>query len=312
MQRQTLTRAAIGLALVGLILSEGWLATSLALDPQTAHYTLWQIRLPRYLLSLLLGAALGMAGCVLQSLSGNNLADPEVLGINQGASLAVVTCLLLLGQSHPTMIMLAAFCGGLLGGSLVYALAFHGQATPAKLLLAGLAVAFLCGSLTAGIILVRENQLFEILHWMAGKLSGSTWTDVKTAAWLLPTFLLGFLGAYRLNVLRLGQELAAGLGQAVVRTRLFFLLLCLGWVAVGVALAGPIGFVGLMVPHLGRAWVGEDHRLLLPACALCGAALLGAADLAAFWLLRPAETPVGVLTALLGAPFFLQLARRLP
>ncbi len=296
--------------LVGSLVLFAYLATQVGLHPLTRDYTLWQIRWPRYLLGVILGAALGMSGCLLQTLSRNPLADPEILGINQGASLAVVLTSLFL--SEQSGLLTSAFVGAAGAGTLVFWLAFRGSAEPEKMLLSGLALAFFFGSLTGGLILVKENQLFELLHWMAGKLSGAGWVDVRLAvALIVPTGLACWLLAHQLDVLRLGDHMATALGQSLLKMRLFFLCCCLLWIAVAVATAGPIGFVGLVAPHLARPWAGTSHAPLLLGSALVGATLMAGSDLVAQWLLHPAEIPVGVVTALVGAPFFLDRARRM-
>lgn len=296
--------------LLGLLLLLGLISTQVGLNPLTREYTLWQIRWPRYLLAVLLGAALGLSGCLLQTLSRNSLADPEILGINQAASLAVV--LTSLFWSSQGSLLASAFVGALGAGALVFWLAFRGGTEPEKLLLSGLALAFFFGSLTGGLILVKENQLFELLHWMAGKLSGAGWSDVHLAAGvLLPTGLACWLLAHQLDVLQLGDHMATALGQSLLKMRLFFLGCCLLWIAVAVATAGPIGFVGLVAPHLARPWTGTRHAPLLLGSALVGAVLMAGSDLVAQWVFHPAEVPVGVITALVGAPFFLDRARRI-
>ena len=277
-----------------------------------AAYTVWDVRLPRALLALLLGAALAAAGCLLQGITRNDLADPEVIGVNQGASLFVVLGLLFVDTKDASLlILLSAFGGALLGGGVVYLLSLQGRYTPVRLVLAGLAVSFFFGSLTTGLLLMREATLSDILYWMAGKLSGASWTDVRIALYgLFPAVLLGWLLASQLNVLALGDEVADGLGQRIVFIRRIALFMASVLVGGSVALAGPIGFVGLMVPHMARLVTGPDYRLLIPLSALLGADLLLLSDLAGQMLFYPAETPVGIITALTGTPFFLFLMRR--
>lgn len=298
---------AVLLALSGLLTAQAGLSGT-----DVADYTLWQVRLPRLALAVLLGAGLGVAGCLLQGATRNGLADPEIIGVNQGASLFVVLALLTLGgEASSRVVLAAAFAGAAVGGGLVYALSFHGSFNQQRIILAGLAVGFFFGSTTTGVLLLRENELFEILYWLAGKLSGASWFDVQLAAAIfLPCLGGAWLLSNQLNVLAIGDEVAAGLGQSTGRVRTLCALTIAALAGTSVALAGPIGFVGLMVPHIGRRLVGSDFRTLLPLCLLLGALLLVLADLGAQWLLYPSETPAGVITALLGTPFFLSLVRR--
>lgn len=276
------------------------------------YYTVWQVRVPRVLLGALLGAALAVAGCLLQGITRNPLSDPEIMGVNQGASCFVVIALLVFGEKEASfVILLAAFLGAAVGGSVIYSLAFRGEYTPSRLVLAGIAVSLFLGSLTTGAILLYETKLTEILYWMAGKLSGASWLDVKMMlVSALPVTIITFFLANQLNILSLGEETARGLGINVLRIRRVFALLIVLLVGSAVAVAGPIGFIGLIVPHVARKLVGQDYRVILPFSALLGANLLVIADFAAQWVSYPADTPVGVITALLGTPFFIYLMRR--
>lgn len=275
-------------------------------------YKIWDVRLPRTLLAILLGAALAVGGCLLQGITRNPLSDPEIMGINQGASFFVVAGLLLLGQKDVSLLVLfMAFLGAAVGGSVVYLLSFRGEYTATRLVLAGIAVSFFLGSMTTGLIILNETKLFEILYWMAGKLSGANWTDIRISlVCLVPAILISWLFARPFNVLSLGHEAAQGLGQRIAVIRRLVALLMIVLVGGAVALAGPIGFVGLMVPHMSRQLVGSDYRLIIPISALIGANLLLFADVAGQWMLYPVDTPVGIITALLGTPFFLYLLRR--
>jgi len=285
----------------------------LAHDPNDVlSYKIWDVRMPRVLVGACIGAALAVAGCLLQGITRNPLSDPEIMGVNQGASLFVVAALLLMGDENvSTLIVIAAFLGAAFGGSVIYALSFGGAFTTTRLVLAGIAISMFFGSLTTGLILLYETTLLDILYWMAGKLSGAAWEDVQLASYVLvPAMLVAGAFANQFNILSLGEEVARGLGQNIVRTRRIAGLLIVALVGGSVALAGPIGFVGLMVPHMARALVGGDYRLVLPLSVLMGATLLVLADLGGQFVLYPTETPVGIITALLGTPFFLYLMRR--
>lgn len=275
-------------------------------------YTVWDIRLPRVLLAMIIGAALAVSGCLLQGITKNPLADSEVMGVNQGASLfAVIGLLVMQSKDVSLVIMLCAFLGAIAGGSIVYSLSFHNRFTPSRLVMSGIAVSFFFGSLTSSLILMFETTLMEILYWMAGKLTGANWTDIRWGIGvLLPVILISWLYSKQLNVLLLGDDVAAGLGLKVLMIRRVAVVMTSILVGGSVALAGPIGFVGLMVPHMARLLIGTDFRNLLPLSALLGANLLLLSDLAGQYLFYPTETPVGIVTALLGTPFFLYLMRR--
>jgi len=276
------------------------------------NYTVWQIRFPRLLLAITLGAALAVAGCLLQAMTRNYLSDPEIMGMNQGAScFAVIALLVFGGANSSSVILLAALCGAGVSGILIYWFARYSGSDQSRLVLAGVAISAFMGASTTGIILLFETQLTEILYWMAGKLSGATWSD-NYLVWLLdiPAVLIAYLLANTLNVMAQGEEIASGLGVNVRRIRGVLGLLVMVLTGSAVAVAGPIGFVGLIVPHMARRIAGMNHRIIIPLSALLGAVLLSSADFAAQWLSYPADIPVGIITAVIGVPFFLYLLRR--
>lgn len=278
----------------------------------TAASIFWQIRLPRVLLALLGGAALASSGLGFQTLFRNALAEPYTLGISSGAALGAVLALRyeggqLLGFS---LVALASFAGALAATALIVGLALRRQGieTP-TLLLAGVAISLSCSALILFLqYLADSTQTFRMVRWMMGGLSVVGYTEVL---WLLPWVLGGsaLLLALRweLNLLLTGEELAASRGVDLARLRLQVLLAASLMIGSLVAVAGPIGFVGLIVPHMLRRFVGHDHLFLVPACVLGGGAFLTLCDAAARTLMAPAELPVGILTALLGGPFFLWL-----
>jgi len=282
-----------------------------------ALWHIWfNIRLPRVLLAVLVGAALATAGGVMQGLFRNPLADPGLLGISSGAALAVA-CSVVLPFSPPPLLALyaptlAAFCGSLAVTLLIFTLSRSGSAVLARLLLAGIAINALCGSAT-GVLswLSDDRQLRQLSLWGMGSLGQAQWSSVAVLATLtLPALLVIQKQARRLNLLQLGDEQAHYLGVDVRRTQRLLLLLSSLLVGAAVAVSGIIGFVGLVMPHLIRMWLGADHRALLPGSALAGALLLLLADTAARTLVLPAEMPVGLLTSLLGSPWFLWLIPR--
>ncbi|RJX41205.1 iron ABC transporter permease [Paenibacillus pinisoli] len=275
-------------------------------------YTVWHIRMPRLLLAVSLGGTLAIAGCLLQAVTRNFLADPEIMGLNQGAScFAVIALMVFGGVNSADVILAAALCGAAASGVLIYFFSRFSGSDPSRLVLAGVAISAFMGALTTGIILLFETQLTEILYWMAGKLSGAEWRD-NYLVWVLgvPAIIIAFLLSNTLNVLMQGEEIASGLGVHVKRIRGILGLLIIVLTGSAVAVAGPIGFIGLIVPHMAGRLGGVSYRVVIPLSALMGALLLAAADFAAQWLFYPADIPVGILTAILGVPFFLYLLRR--
>ncbi|HCA9872990.1 iron ABC transporter permease [Klebsiella quasipneumoniae] len=274
-----------------------------------------ELRLVRLGAALLTGAALGVAGLLLQTVIRNPLGEPHILGLNAGASLAVVatSALGLSLGAFPAARPLTAACGAalLFGGVMVLASAGRGGATPLRITLCGVALSAFASAVTAAILILDEQTLLAMRTWLAGDLAGLNWSTLWTA--LVPALIglgVALFLAPRLNVLALGDKVALGLGVNLVQTRLLGLLaialLCGGAVAV----AGPIGFVGLVVPHVVRRLVTEDIRLALPLAAPVGALVLLLADIAARTLVAPQELATGAMTALVGAPLFIFIAAR--
>ncbi len=290
-----------------------WLAAPVdGLDDQIV----WEFRLPRALLGFVVGAALAVAGAVLQAVVRNPLADPFVFGVSSGASVAAVAALTLTsGVFAAVSTPVAAFAGALITTVLVFVLAQHGgRVTPNRLVLAGVAMSYLLSSITSYLVLRSSgaNQgVSQVLSWLAGSLAAATWGDlgIPTLVLLLVTATLVLL-APLLNAFLTGDETAASLGVDVGRVRLGLFVLTSLLVGVVVAVSGAIGFVGLVVPHAVRMVIGSDHRWVLPASALAGGLLLVVVDIGARLILAPTEVPVGLLTAVVGAPFFLWLLRR--
>nr|WP_267242068.1 iron ABC transporter permease [Streptomyces sp. PR69] len=273
------------------------------------------VRLPRVLLSAVVGAGLAVCGMALQALVRNPLADPMLLGVSSGAAVGAVL-VLVCGVTLFGMFSLpiAAFCGALAALVAVYFLARSGgRMTTVRLVLAGVAMAEVLSAVASFLVVTSDDphKTQAALRWMLGGLAGTSWTAVwiPVAAVLLGTAVL--LGVCRpLNLLLAGEEAAAALGLDVHRFRGALFVLVALMIGAIVAVSGQIGFVGLIMPHVVRLLVGADHRRALPAAALLGAAFLIAADLAARTLMTPEEIPVGILTALVGGPFFLWLMRR--
>ncbi|MFL6235730.1 MAG: FecCD family ABC transporter permease [Thermoanaerobaculia bacterium] len=287
------------------------LADVLRGDPTVASI-FWQIRLPRILLALLGGAALAVSGLGFQTLFRNALAEPYTLGISSGAALGAVLALRFEGGQFLglSLVGLASFAGALGATALIVGLALRRQGIQTStLLLAGVAVSLSCSAIILFLQYLSDStQTFRMVRWMMGGLSVVGYTEVL---WLLPWVLGGsaalFVLRWELNLLLTGEELAASRGVDLARLRRLVLLATSLMIGALVAVAGPIGFVGLIVPHMLRRVVGHDHLFLVPACILGGGAFLTLCDAVGRTVMAPAELPVGILTALLGGPFFLWL-----
>ena len=270
-------------------------------------------RVARTVLGLLVGAALGVGGAVLQGLTRNPLADPALLGISSGASLAVVLGIMLLGLTSLTQYVWMAFLGAALASVLVYAIGSLGRegATPLKLALAGAATTAALGSGVSMVLLSRTDVLDTFRFWQVGSIGRASLPEIaQVVPFLVVGAVLAVGSARGMDALALGDDVAVGLGQRIGLVRgagaLAAVLLC----GTAVALAGPIGFVGLVVPHLARVFTGPGHRWLLPYSAGLGAALLLAADVVGRVVARPQEVEVGIVTAVIGAPVFIAIIRR--
>lgn len=271
------------------------------------------LRVPRTVLALFVGAALALAGTTFQAMTRNPLADPGIFGVLSGASLAVVVGIAFFGLSRPVPTMIAAIVGSFAAAVFVYFVGSLGRggATPLKLALAGAATAAACSSLVSAVLLPRADVMDEFRFWQIGSVGGAQWDLIGMAA---PLLLLGTLIVLAcstgLNALALGDDVATGLGINVLRTRLLSAVGAVILCGTATALAGPIAFVGLIVPHVMRLLLGTDHRWLLPATALAGALLLVSADTLGRVVARPSEVAVGILTPLIGAPLFIWIVRR--
>ncbi|NHN58176.1 MULTISPECIES: vitamin B12 ABC transporter permease BtuC [Halorussus] len=276
--------------------------------PDTARTIVMTIRLPRIALGAVVGLALATAGVVMQGFFRNPMADPSIIGVSSGAAVGAVATIAL-PLSVPFSLPTAAFLGAVAAAFGVYLLATEDGRTPvATLLLAGVAVQTFLGAVVSFLLLQTGESMEQAVFWLMGHLHLASWEDVTL---VLPVALLGFgvLLAYArdLNVLLLGEEDAHALGVEVERTKRLLLAVASVMTGAAVAVSGVIGFVGLVVPHVMRLLVGPDHRILLPTSALAGASFLVATDTVA--RSGPAELPVGIVTAFLGAPFFLYLLR---
>ncbi|MFJ9677909.1 FecCD family ABC transporter permease [Streptomyces sp. NPDC101194] len=271
------------------------------------------MRVPRTLIGLMVGAALALAGTVLQGITRNPIADPGILGISQGASVGVVLAIAYAGIHTLTGYAWFAFAGAAIASVAVYAVASSGRggATPVKLALGGAAINALLVSVTTAVLTTKASALDEFRFWQVGSIAGRE-ADVAQQIW--PFMLVGAVlvlsVARGLDALALGEDVAKGLGQKVATVRIVGGVGATVLTGVGVAAAGPIAFIGLAVPHIARAIVGSDHRWVLPMAALIGPVMLLVSDVIGRVLFPPSEVPAGVMTALIGVPFLVVLVRR--
>ena len=303
---------------LGIILSISYGSKSIPFDQVTGYFTgnlndeflsaVISARIPRTAFGILAGASLGVSGALMQAITRNPIADPSILGVNTGASLMVVIGIAYLNISSGIRLIGLSFVGAILTAIFVYGIASvgYGGANSIKLALAGAAVSTALGALVNTIMLPDSQVMKEFRFWQVGSISGATWDDVRL---LIPFFVIGVLGSIvcssALNALALGDEMAISLGVKVGQIRIFAafsgVLLC----ASVTALAGPIGFVGLMLPHVIRQLFDNDLRIIIPLSAIGGAGLLTFADVLGRVLGRPGELEVGIITAIIGAPVFI-------
>jgi iron complex transport system permease protein len=289
------------------------LAATFAFDSTDSNHLIIQtLRLPRAFTAILVGAALAVAGAIMQGLTRNPLADPGLLGIEAGATLAVVSGVYFFQIHSLPAFALFAFAGGTATALTVYALGSMGRggATPFKLTIAGAALSSMLASLTTSILMFNQRSLEEVRFWLAGSVSGRDMGLVLQATpFILGGLLLAFVLGRQVTTLSMGEDIARGLGQNVGAIK----LVCAGAVVVlagsAVALAGPVGFIGLIIPHVVRMFAGVDYRWVLPYSALLGASFLVIADLLARMVVRPFDMPVGIMTAAIGGPVFIYLVR---
>ncbi len=284
----------------------------IAFDGSTEHLIIRSIRLPRSLTAMIVGAAISTSGAVMQGITRNPLADPGILGINSGAAFAVVMGIFLFGTGSPSFHIWCAFAGAGITAISIYFLASLGRSgiTPLNLTIAGAAISAFLTSLTTAILIISQRTLEEIRFWLAGSLAGA---DASLFGQIIPYIAIGMalsliLGR-QITVLNLGEDVAKGLGQRTALVKLAALGCVILLDGSAVAVAGAIGFVGLVVPHVARFLVGVNYSWILPYSALLGAILLLASDIAARLIIQPQEIPVGIMTALVGAPFFIYLAK---
>lgn len=278
-----------------------------AQDPESP-WVVHTLRLPRVLLGWLVGMALGVSGTILQGLTRNSLADPGMVGVNAGAGLAAVTLIILFPNTQLAL-PLAAFGGGLGVAVLLYLLTGTQGNSPLRLILTGVALSAITSAFTTLLLTFgRINQVTQALVWLVGSVSSKSWEQVYSILpWVVVLIPLAILRSRSLNTLQLGSDMARGLGSRVEWERAGLLLISVALASAAVATAGTIGFVGLISPHIGRRLVSASHENLSPVAALIGGLLVISADLIGRCVFSPTEIPCGIMTAVLGAPYFLFL-----
>lgn len=303
----------LSLAVGSLKLSAREIISTLWNRPDGVNYQiLFNIRLPRILLGALVGGCFAVSGTILQGVMRNPLASPGIIGVSAGGGLAGILVMLALPQ-FGFLLVPAAFCGSLATALLVYLLAWKRGVSPVRLILAGVAVSAMLGAFSSTILLFNAERAGGILDFTIGSLSARSWQQIgQVGGYMVLAFLLAFFLGGKLNILALGDEVATGLGLRVERVRFLLIGTAALLAAAAVSVAGLLGFVGLIAPHIVRMLIGSDNRFLLPASALFGALMVVSCDTVGRIVMEPSELPVGIIMALMGPPFFLWLLRRHP
>ena len=303
----------VGAGVLSLVVGARWVPVEALWDPGHPLRPIVEVRLERTVLGFAVGAALGLAGALMQGLTRNPLADPGILGVNAGATFAMVVGMTAFGASAMSAFLPLAFLGAALAAVLVHAVASLGRdgATPMKLAITGAALSAGLASWTTGLLLADRKTMESFRFWQVGTIGGRGF-DVLLAGlpFLLAGALLALAGARLLNTLALGDDLARGLGRRTTRDRLVIALAIVLLAGTATAVAGPIAFVGLVVPHVVRGLVGPDHARVLPYSMIGGAALVVVADTVGRIVLPPSEVQVGIMAAAVGVPVFVALIRR--
>jgi len=277
------------------------------------HIIIQTVRVPRAFIAAAVGASLAIAGTLMQTLTKNPLASPGIFGINAGAGFFVVAAVSLFTVKDLQAYNGLAFLGAAIAAISVYGIGAFGREglTPMKLTLAGAAISAMFSSFTQGLLVMDEAALEQVLFWLAGSVQGR---KLETLEAVLPYIAIGWVGAFmiagKMNILSMGEDVAKGLGLHTGLVKITIGILVILLAGGSVAVAGPIGFVGIVIPHVTRAIFGIDHRWVIPLSGILGAILLLTADIAARYILMPSEVPVGVMTAIIGTPFFIYIARR--
>lgn len=284
-----------------------------AYNGSNEHIIIQTTRMPRALIAALVGGSLAVAGALMQAITRNPLASPSIFGVNAGAAFAIVIAVVLFNVTSVTQYTWIAFFGAAVSAVGVYLLGSIGRdgLTPIKITLAGSALTAFFASLTQGILLSNGKAFDQVLVWLVGSVAGRTMEMFDSVFLYMLAALIGsFLLAAHINVLAMGDDVAKGLGQSTIFIKAAAAVVIVVLAGGSVALAGPVVFIGIIIPHIARFLVDGDHRWLLPYCAVLGALLLVSADVGSRFIAMPKEVHVGVTTALIGVPFFVYIARK--
>jgi iron complex transport system permease protein len=308
---QVLLRLLLGEGVGNTVASAAGLSTA-DVELSKASLIVWHIRMPRVLVGVFVGANLAVSGAVFQAVTRNELASPFILGVSAGAGLAILLTLVVFGSLSAILPLIAAL-GGAVAFAIVYVIAWKGGTSPVRLVLAGVIVSMVFGSLQTALFFFAEDLgvVQTAIAWTTGSLTGVDWEQVRMALpWTLVAVPLTLIGARQLNVLLLGERTARSLGMSVERVRFGLSAVAVLAAGTAIAVAGIVGFVGLIVPHMVRQLVGSDYKRLVVGCLFAGPALVTLADVGARLAVSPAQLPVGVVTGLVGGPYFLYLMRK--
>lgn len=287
--------------------------TFTAYNGTNEHIIIQSIRLPRALIAAAVGASLGIAGTLMQALTKNPLASPGIFGVNAGAGFFIVVAVSVFSVSSLQAFTWIAFLGAAVAAFTVYFIGSLGREglTPMKLTLAGSAMAAMFSSFTQGLLVIDEMALDQVLFWLAGSIQGRKLEVLQSVIpYLGIAWIASLLLANKINILTMGEDVAKGLGQRTGTVKLITAVVIILLAGGSVAIAGPIGFIGIVIPHITRSLVGIDHRWIIPYSGILGGVLLLLADISARYVVMPEEVPVGVMTALIGTPFFIYVARK--
>lgn len=280
-------------------------------DDTLARRIVWEIRFPRILLGMIVGMCLSLAGAILQAIMQNPLADPGVIGVTSGAGVMAILVMVVF-PGYMFYLPIAAFFGAFVAAMVVYTLSFkRGGTSPMRIILVGIAVNAIAGAGTNAMMILFSDRVQAVLPWLAGGLMGVGWAQFGNV-WIyaLIALLLALYSIKHIRIMRLGDEMAKLLGHQVERSRLFLIIISTLLAGIAVSVAGLVGFVGLVVPHILRLAIGGDYKYLIPASAVGGSLLVVASDTIARSLFNPTEIPVGILLAFIGGPYFLYLIHR--
>lgn len=305
--------ASIGSLMIGQVsFSVGEVLKSIFVDDDSlARRIVWEIRVPRILLGIIVGMCLAIAGAILQAIMQNPLADPGVIGVTSGAGVMAILVMIVF-PGYIFYLPIAAFLGAFIAAMIVYTLAFkRGGTSPMRIILVGIAVNAIAGACTNAMMILYSDRVQAVLPWLSGGLMGVGWTHLNNI-WIYAVLalLLALYSIKYIRIMRLGDEMAKLLGHNVERSRFILIIISTLLAGIAVSVAGLVGFVGLVVPHILRLIIGGEYKYLIPASAVGGALLVVVADSIARSVFNPTEIPVGILLAFIGGPYFLYLIHR--